>query len=144
MTKRLDRLVRLLQRREDVASAAKARTARAAADAGARLDEARQVQRDIVAPSGHLTPVELQSLRLRGLGAAAVVERAQETLEDRRAEDVDAERERSVAAVRRRSVERLAERRQTAAVRAAAAASQRALDELAALRQDDAVRKDGI
>ena len=135
MSERLDRLVRLLQRREDLASVAKAQSGRAVAEAGARLDEARHVRRDVMAPTGQMTPVELQSLRLRGLGAAALVERARDTLEERRADDLEAERERSVAAVRRRSVERLNERRRTVSVRVATAASQRALDELAALRQ---------
>jgi flagellar biosynthesis chaperone FliJ len=60
---------------------------------------------------------------------------AKEALEERRVDDDQAERERSIAAIRRRSVERLAERRKTVSVRAAATASQRSLDELAVLRR---------
>lgn len=135
MSSRLNRLVRLLQRREDMASAAKARTSRAVADADAILAEAHRARRELSAPAAPLRPLDLQSLRLRGLGATAHIERALQALEGRRVDDAEAERDRSVAAMRRRSVERLAERRQTVAVRAAAAASQRAMDELAALRR---------
>ena len=135
MSRRLDRLVRMLQRREDLASVAKAQTARKVMSAEEILEEARRAQRELPAPAGQLRPSDLHSLRLRGLGAAANIERAEEALEERRSDDVDAERDRSMAAVRRRSVERLAERRRTVSVRTAAAASRRAIDELAALRQ---------
>lgn len=132
---RLDRLIRLLSRREDAATAARAGTAGRVRDAHADVERARQARRDLAAPAPVLRPAQLQAMRLVGLGTAADIERASAALDERRTEDDEAERERSVAAVRRRSVERLAERRRTVSVRAAAAASQRALDELATLRE---------
>lgn len=135
MSTRLDRLRRLLRRREDAAAAQKARTARAVSAAEEDVAHARDAQAAVAAPEGTLRAAELQGLRLRALGAAAGVERASEVLADRRAADGEAEEARTVAAVRRRSVERLAERRETVAVRAAAAVSQRALDDLAVLRR---------
>jgi flagellar protein FliJ len=135
MSSRLDRLVRLLQRREDAAAVMKAATGRAVTAAEAELAEARFGAQQIAPPAAQLTPVQLQALRVMGLGAVEHMERAEAALRERQGEDTEAERERSVAAVRRRSVERLAERRRTTFVRAAAAASQRSLDELAALQK---------
>lgn len=135
MTSRLSRLITLLQRREDAAAAEKARTARAVTDAQAAVEAAEATRAGLSAPAGRMRSADLQYLRLKALGAAAGVERAVETLTDRRADDDEAEEARTFAAVRRRSVERLAERRETVAVQVAAAASQRALDDLASLRR---------
>lgn len=132
---RLDRLVRLLARREEAATAQRARTAGAVRGAEDGLARARQARHELSVPPAELRPAQLQALRLRGLGTVDDIERAREALAERRTEDDEAERERSLAAVRRRSVERVAERRKTVSVRAAALASQRALDELAMLRR---------
>lgn len=124
--------VRSVQERQAQAAAARAAADEVAADAalaGRRDRDSRRPR-----PRGELSPLQLRSLQLMGVRSRELIEEAA-AVASRAAEHRDAiDAEATRASVRRRSAERLHERRREAAVHAAAAAAERALDELVTLR----------
>lgn len=132
---RLTAFLKLLTVREDQASARAADATRATLAAQADLDGRRASYHTRPRQQGTLTAVQLLALQLQGVGALEHVEAAQAALDRRRQEQADAEDARSAAAVRRKSVERVTDRRKEQAAHVAQTAARRSLDELAILRK---------
>jgi hypothetical protein len=131
---RLQSLLRLRRRQEDVADGALAAASRkrmqaeASRDALLRSDDMISVE-----PQPRALP-ELLVLRLQGVARQEQVAEAEAAFEQHIREEVDARAARTAAAVRRRSVQRAVERRDHEQMLQAQRAARRALGELARLQ----------
>lgn len=135
MRNRLSVLQRLRAIEERRAQADAARAQRDARRAEARVGDARHHYETRPAADEMLGPVQLRALQLMGTGALEVLQEAVVARDDADEVRRGAQDALSLAAVRRKSVERLAERRMVEAARVAQAAADRALDELMILRR---------
>lgn len=132
---RLAPFLRLLTIREDQANARVVEAANKARVAAGELAARQAAHLGRPVPRGHLTAAQILALRLQGMGSLEQIEAAQAELERRQEDESDANEARSVAAVRRKSVERVTQRRRDEAAQVAQAAARRSLDELAMLRK---------
>ncbi len=125
--------VRELAERRALGEAAAAQ--RVAGAARQRLDARRRELNELTPPKRALTPLELRSLALRGLAQHDLVRDAESDVQLSEERHEELVRAWSLAAVQRRSVERLDERRSIEAALAARRAADRALDEIVLLRR---------
>jgi hypothetical protein len=135
---RLGVVLRLRALEERRAQAAAARAEQARRDAEAQVAARRGAYAARPVPLERLSPLHLRALELQGIGALDELQNAHVYLDDTTAERDRADEDRSAAAIRRKSVERLRDRRRDATVRAAQVAAQRSLDELSLLMRSRA------
>ncbi|HSK95260.1 MAG TPA: hypothetical protein VK891_01470 [Euzebyales bacterium] len=130
---RLHTLLRIRKRAETLADgelASATRTRLAAQEAYEELLRADAIVS--TGPQPRSLP-ELLALRMQGIAAQEILTQAADTLEHRKLDEVDARVARTAAAVRRRSVQRVVERRDAEQKLIAQHAARRALAELARL-----------
>lgn len=135
MTSRVESVLRIRALAERLALGRLAQGREEARQADRLVAERRAVARSVVAPQPLLSPVQLRALRLQGMAAHELVTGALTLHEQAEARVAELQRAWSAASADRKSVERLAERRDAEAAAAANTAAQRALDELALLRR---------
>jgi flagellar biosynthesis chaperone FliJ len=135
---RLRVVLRLRELEERRAQAAAARAELARREAEEQVESRRAAYAARPVPLDRLSPLHLRALELQGVGALDELQNAHVYLDDVTAERDRADGDRSVAAVRRKSVERLRDRRREATTRAAQVAAQRSLDELSLLMRGQA------
>jgi hypothetical protein len=126
-------LARLRAIEEQRAQAAAARAQLAAQAAEHTAASARDAYAARPQPDLALTPVALRALQLQGTGALEVLQEALLARDEADHARRGAQDALSMATARRKSVERLTQRRMVEASRAAQAAAQRSLDELVLL-----------
>jgi flagellar export protein FliJ len=127
----VQRLRALLERR---ALGAYAAAEREVAEAESGLAARRTARLNRPMTSGPLSPLQLRALELSGVAAEDAVTAAAQATEDARERRDEAGTALTEAAMRRKAVERLHQRREADHARVAQEAAQRSLDELAVLR----------
>ena len=134
MKSRLAVVARLRELEERHALGAATRALHALLEAEERQGTARRAYDERPVPSGSLSPAGLASLRTQGLGALEAVAEAGAKVGEAQHARTTAEDLARAASIRRRSAERLLERKEAEARSAAAFAAQREADEHTVLR----------